>query len=175
MIRTPRWRAPGIVMIGCMILGPTSAESSEIQGPGRGSALPSARLGDLGEGLGRRATVAEGGQRLGDLESLGRRLAGLDPSQVLLDRMTTQPATAAALMPDLLPRPVSPEGMPAVGGFDRTLMARVPAIDSEDASRPTTPPELPRFPIPEPASLMLITAGLVGLWVRGHLRRKLGR
>ena len=103
MIRTQRWTTPALATLtGWIILGLTTAGASEITGAADRSPTSPDLRGNLDDGLGRVSPAVEERTALGDVESLGRRLAGLDPRRTLLDRMTALPAAGEALLPDAL-------------------------------------------------------------------------
>lgn len=177
MNRPKRWTAPRATLLGWLILGAATAGASEISASRPGTSTPDAALG-TGSAPARpddRPAV------LGDLRTLGRSVAGLDPRRTLLDHLAAPSASGAWLLPDDLRRPVPPSpwptglDLPIIGGLDGEEVARGPDLHDHGAGQPTAARNVPHSPIPEPASIILLATGLVGLWIRGRMRRNLGR
>jgi hypothetical protein len=169
--RAHRGRAAGLgIALACA--GSVIAQGSDIKTTSR-----SAWAGLPGSGPGAVTVPVD----LGDLEALARSAAGLGPGREPIDRLADRPGAREALLPSdatvaagVTPAALVASAEPVLAPLDAP-MAR-PEEAGVGPAGPTDPGLVPvGVPIPEPASVILVVTGALGLYIRGRLRRSLAR
>ncbi|HEU5117494.1 MAG TPA: hypothetical protein VFT74_12690 [Isosphaeraceae bacterium] len=164
------------VALGGVLLPSLAASGSEISGPDRSSSSfgPVAASAVVTKNLQNPEPVFSAGR----IEALARSTAGLDSRIELLDRLENHPQAATNLIDSTYH--VDPLALPASSLEIASNSAQGPKLgDSSSVGVSSVDilnqPVLVNSPIPEPTSVMLVLTGLVGLILRGHMRRSMAR